>query len=733
MNEPKTAAPGRANRPPGAGRAHWGLSGHETHLDPLLECLAALTRIHGNPWTPDALTAGLPLVDNMLPPSQLARAAKRANLAVKLVKRPLDEVAFKLLPAILLLENRGACLLLEKLSNDRYRVRFPESGDSAEIVSGKLLKTLYTGIVAYVRPLFRFEAHTPEVGSAHQKHWFWGVVLENWRLYRDTLVAALVLNLFALTTPLFSMNVYDRVVPNRAEETLWVLAIGAMLVLGFDFVLRTIRAYIVDTASKRIDIQLSARIMERVLGMRMEGRPASVGSFASNLRSFESIRDFIASATVTALVDLPFVLVFLLVMSWISPLLLIPTIIGILVILAIGFLTQAKMQSLTESTYRASAQRNAVLVESLSGIEAIKALGAESNIQRQYERATLFIAQIGGRLKLLSSSTVNMTQAVTQAVNIGVIITGVYLLIDAQLTMGAIVAASLLSGRALAPLGQVVGLLMQYHNAKTSLASIEEHMKRPVERPENAPFVHRNHFRGDIEFKEVSFAYPNIDEPAIRNMSFKIKAGEKVGFIGRIGSGKTTLEKLILGFYQPQEGSVLIDGIDLRQIDPADLRRTIGFVPQDITLFYGTLRQNLMMGSPFVDDDQILAAASLAGVTDFANAHPHGFDMLIGERGESLSGGQRQAVAIARALINDPAILVFDEPTSSMDNQSEARLKKNLRQYCEHKTLLLVTHRTSMLELVDRLIVIDHGKIMADGPKAVVIEALQQGRVGKAG
>ncbi|MBL8459093.1 MAG: type I secretion system permease/ATPase [Zoogloea sp.] len=731
----EAASPATQPRTPNAGNPDngWQPGEASTHEDPLLDALVVLTRLHGTPFTAEALAAGLPLVDNRLTPSLLPRAAARAGLTARIVRKPLADISPSLLPAILLLHDRRACILLERLPDGGMRVRFPEAGESADDLSAEELASLYSGLVCFVRPRFRFEARSPKVNAVRASHWFWGTVMENWRLYRDTLLAAMVINLFALAIPMFSMTVYDRVVPNHAVETLWVLAIGAILVLIFDFVLRTLRAYIVDTAGKRIDVQLSARIMERVLGLRMDARPASVGSFAANLRAFEGVRDFIASATVTTLIDLPFVVLFLLVMVWISPWLLLPPLVGMLAVLFVTLVSQEKMHELTETTYRASAQRNATLVESLVGLETVKTLSAEGLVQRHWERATLFLAQIGGRLKLLSSGTVNFAQFMQQFVNIAVIIVGVYELSEGNMSMGGIIAASMLSGRAMAPLGQVAGLMMQYQNARTSLASVNSHMELPVERPDGASFVHRPSFSGNIEFKDVSFCYPGRDQAVLKKVSFSLKAGEKVAIIGRIGSGKTTIEKLVLGLYQPTEGAVFIDGIDARQIDPAELRRAIGFVPQDVTLFYGTLKHNISMGAPFADDSAILAAAELSGVKEFADTHPQGFEMPIGERGESLSGGQRQAVAIARALLNDPPILLLDEPSSSMDHQSEEGLKQRLRRFAASKTMILVTHRTSLLDLVDRLIVLDQGQIVADGPKAQVVEALQQGRIGRAG
>jgi ATP-binding cassette subfamily C protein LapB len=710
----------------------WQLNAHATHDDPLLDCLAALTRIHGHPWTHEALAAGLPLVDNRLTPSLIARAAGRAGLSARLVRQPLEKIRAGLLPAILLLEGQRACLLLEWTAEGDARVRFPESGETETIVGREELAGQYAGIVCYVRPRFRFEARVPEVGKLRGRHWFWGVVFNNWRLYRDALLASIAVNIFSIALPLFTMNVYDRVVPNHAEETLWVLAVGILLVFVFDFSLRTLRAFIIDTAGKRIDVTLSAKIMERVLGLRMEARPESVGSFASNLRAFESVRDFIASATVTALVDLPFSILFVLVLLWLSPWLPLPPLVGGFIAIFVALVVQRKLHALTESTYRASGQRQATLVEALVGLETVKTQGAEGTTQRNWERSTLFIAQVGAKLKLLSSAVVNFTMTIQQLVSVSTIVLGVYLLMDAKLSMGGIIAASMLAGRMLAPLGQIAGLLLQYHNARTALAGIEQQMQLPVERPEGANFLHRPNLRGEIEFRNLSFTYPGREQPILRNVSFHLAPGEKAAIIGRIGSGKTTLEKLVLGLYQPKDGAVLIDGVDTRQIDPAELRRAIGFVPQDVTLFYGSLRHNIALGAPHAEDEAVLAAADIAGVTEFANAHPRGFDMLIGERGESLSGGQRQAVAIARAMLNDPPILLLDEPSSNMDHQSEERLKQRLAATTQGKTMLLITHRTSLLDLVDRLIVIDNGQIVADGPKAQVIEALQQGRVGRA-
>ena len=710
----------------------WRVGERAAHLDPLLDCVVAIARTFGIATTRESLSAGLPLEENCTTPALVPRAAARAGMTARLARRKLAELRPGLLPVILLLKDKQACILLEWLPHGEARVRYPENGESSDVVGPEALEALYAGLVFFVRPIFNFDQRTPETGQVRARHWFWGVVFQNWRLYRDSLLAALLINLFALAMPIFTMTVYDRVIPNRAEETLWVLAVGVVLMLAFDALLRILRGYILDTAGKRIDVTLSSKIMERVLGIGLADRPASVGSFAANLRAFESVREFVASASITALVDLPFVLVFLVALLWISPWFVVPPLVGIVLLLFASLVVQQKMQELVDLTQRAASQRNATLVESLVGIETIKFMVAEGSIQRKWERATIFLAQNSAKLKLLSSATLNAAQTLAQLVSVFVVIAGVYLMLNNQVSMGGIIAATMLAGRAMAPFGQVAGLLMQFHHAKSGLASVETHMKTEPERSNESNFLHRSRFDGGIEFKGVSFSYPGHQQVALNKISFKINAGEKVAIIGRVGSGKSTIQRLMLGLYQPTQGAVLIDGIDSRQIDPAELRRAIGFVPQDVNLFFGSLKENIAMGAPFADDQAVLAAAEIAGVSEFANRHPQGFDMPIGERGDSLSGGQRQAVGIARAALNDPPMLLLDEPSSAMDHQSEETLKARLRKFAIGKTVLLVTHRNSLLDLVDRLIVMDNGQIMADGPKAQVVEALQSGRIGRA-
>ena len=702
------------------------------HSDPLLDCLLEVCRLHGHNASRASLSAGLPLDGGRLPLALVERAAARAGMATKLQRMALERIDPALLPAVLILRGNGACVLLGRESDGSVRVLLPETGQGEVTLQRDDLESRYTGVLLSVRPRLRFDARTPEVRQQRGQHWFWSAIFAQRFVYRDVLLAALLVNVFAIALPMFTMNVYDRVVPNQAFETLWALAIGVVVVLCADLFLRSLRSRFVDEASARVDIQLSSTLMERVLGMRLENRPESVGSFASNLRGFEQVRDFIASSTVTALIDLPFALLFLGVISWISPWLAIPAAVVFALVLLLGYVLQHRLHELSESTYKAAALRNATLVESLTGIETIKTQGAEGVIQARWERTNRYLAKINVRMRALSSKAMLGTAWLTQGVSVSVIVIGVYLIAERQLTMGGLIAASMLASRALAPAGQIVGLLMQYQGARTALESLNRIMDKPVERPGDRSFVHRPQLSGEIEFRNVHFAYPGRDDSALAGVSFHIAPGERVALIGRVGSGKSTIQKLILGLYEPTDGAVLLDGIDDRQLDPADVRRNLGYVSQDVTLFYGTLRENLVFGLPHADDSSVLAATEVAGLADFVSRHPRGFDLPVGERGESLSGGQRQSVGIARAVLHNAPILLLDEPTSAMDFSTEAQITQRLAAFAQGKTVVLVTHRTSLLALVSRVIVIDAGRVVADGPRDRIMEALQSGRIARA-
>ncbi len=702
-------------------------------VDSLLDSLALICRVHGIATSRDALVSGLPLHDGKMTPALLKRSADRVNLAVTILKSPLDKTRQEFLPAILLLKDEEACVITKlDLSNNQVGVIFPELGDAEVLMPLDELTSRSSGYLVVAKAKYVFDQRAPSVGRVRLRHWFWGSLAENSRIYRDVMIAAFVVNMFALAMPLFTMNVYDRVLPNKSTETLWVMALGISLIVIGDLILRTMRGYFLDWASTRIDVKLTSRIMEQVLGIRLEQRPNSVGSFASNLRSFETVRDFITSATITTLIDIPFGLIFVIVIGWIAWPMVIPVLLGAVLILVYSFSVQTKMHDLSETMYRASAIRNATLIESLVGLETVKALGIEGQMQRKWERSAHYLTEVTSKLRLLSSSINNGATSIQQLIAVVLVILGVYLVINGELTMGGLMACTMLASRALVPVAQTAGLLTQYHNAATSLDSLDEIMHRPVERPLDASFLSRPVFNGDIEFREVSFSYPGTEESALTKVSFKIKAGEHVAILGRMGSGKSTIHKLILGLYQPTSGAILIDGIDARQIDPAELRRCVGYVQQDTHLFYGTMRENLTISAPHVDDAAVLAAAHVGGIDEFVNAHPKGFDMLVGERGETLSGGQRQGVGIARAFISKPSILLLDEPTSAMDHSGEDAIKRRLIDTTKNKTLVLISHRSSLYDLVNRIIVIDSGRIVADGPKDQVTDALRNGKIGKA-
>lgn len=697
--------------------------------DPLLRCLVILTRLYQHPYSAQTLTAGLPLENGKLNPELFIRAANRAGLTSRVTKRELLDISALTFPIVLLLKNGNACVATARNEANVWTVIQTESDGGEMQISNEELAKFYSGFAIFSRPSFRFDTRAHEHETPKSEHWFWSVFRQSWPLYSEVLIASLLINIFALVTPLFTMNVYDRVVPNQAYETLWVLGIGILIVYIFDLIMKTLRAYFLDVAGKRVDIILSSTIFEKIMGLKAAVRPRSVGSLANNLQEFEMFRDFITSATITTLIDLPFTILFLLIILWIGgPVVLVP-IAAIPIIILVALALQRPLQSVIQKSFRVGSQKHATLIETLTGLDTIKAVDAEGIAQRKWERIIGEQSDLGLRSKLLTTAIVNQSGLFQQLAYVGVVIVGVFLITHNMLTMGGLIACSMLTGRVTAPLAQVASLITRYYQARAAVQGVDDIMKLPVERTPGKNYIQRPVIRGDIEFRNVTFAYPDQSIPALKNVSFKISQGERVGIIGRIGSGKSTLEKLILGIYEPNEGSVWVDGVDLQQIDPADLRRNIGYIPQDVMLFFGSVKDNIVLGAPYVDDAMMLRAAEIAGVTEFVNRHPHGFDMQIGERGEGLSGGQRQSVANARALLLDPPIFIMDEPSNSLDNRSEENFKKRLAAQLGKHTLLLVTHRASLLTLVDRLIVMDNGQIIADGPKEQVMQALSGGKL----
>lgn len=702
-----------------------------TKDDPLLGCLTILCTLLERNISSEALTSGLPLVDGMLTPELFQRAAERAGISSRLQRRDLDRVTKLSLPCVLLLSRQRACVLTDiKRNEGRATIILPEMGAGTRDVDYKELTDEYVGYALFARPEFQYDRRAQDDRVADPKGWFWGTLLSSWKLYIEVGIAAIMINCFALASPLFVMNVYDRVVPNFAEATLWVLALGISIVYGFDFLLKLIRGYLVDVAGKTADTKIASRLFQQVMGMKMANRPPSAGAMANTMREFESLREFFTSSTMTALIDFPFIFLFLGVIALVgTPQIVAIPAIMVFVAILVGLVVQIRMRKIVQETTREAQQKHAILIEAISGAETIKSTASEGRMQRSWET---FVGKTAGsamKATRYSQFATNLSGLFTQFVTVVVVFAGVYEIQEGNMSVGALVACTMLSGRAMAPLSQIAAIATRFNQARESLIALDKMMQTPVERPEGRTFVHRPEFNGTLEFKNVNFTYPEAKTAALNDVSFKIEAGEKVGIIGRIGSGKSTIERLLLGLYDPDQGSVLVDGTDVRQIDPADLRRAVGVVPQDIYLFFGSVKENISIGAPYADDTAILRAARISGVDEFVSRHPLGLDLPVGERGMTLSGGQRQAVAVARALLLDPPILLLDEPTSAMDNTTEGRFKARLGTVLTNKTLIMVTHRGSLLTLVDRLIVMDGGRIVADGPKEIVMEALASGRI----
>ncbi len=698
--------------------------------DPLLDCLVTLTKLQQQPCSGEALRAGLPLVNGRLTPALFVRAAERAGFAARVVKRPLARIPKMVLPAVLLFQDGQACVLTGLGEHGAAEIMSPETGFGVTGTSLDALAARYSGYAVFVKPVYRRDGRGDEPAAKRSSSWFWGTVWRQRREYLEVIVAALLVNMFGLAVPLFVQNVYNRVIPNahQALETLWVLSVGAVIVFGFDFVARTMRGYFIDLAGKKADVLVSSALFQQVMGMQLRARPASSGAFVNTLREFETVRDFFTSATLATVIDLPFAVFFIWVIMILGGPLFWAPLLALPVMILGGIVARSFLSGLIEENFAVSSQKHGILVEAIEGIETVKALGAEGQFQRKWEDAVGQASKSGTKSRLISTLAVNFTSLVQHLVTVVLIFWGVYLIADNQLTMGGLIACNILSGRAMSPLGQMASLLTRFQQARTALEKLNKVMGLAQERPLGKTFVQRPALRGEIEFDKVAFKYPGYPVPALDGLSFRIAAGEHVGVLGKIGSGKSTMQKLILGLYQPDEGAVLIDGTDLTQLDPVDLRKRIGYVPQEARLFLGTLRENIAMGAPFADDAAVLRAAQLAGVDKFVNRHPKGFDLPIGEQGAGLSGGQRQAVAIARALLLDPQIVVLDEPTSATDQNSEQAFIRNMKSVLEGKTLLLATHKPAMIELVERLIVLDNGKIVLDGPKDRVLQTLAQGR-----
>lgn len=697
--------------------------------DPLSSCLCAFVELTDRPVSAAALFAGLPLEHGAASPDLMVRALNRFGYRATLLKRKLSQIATINLPAILLLSENDACILVKRIGR-KVQIKDPLTG-AEHVVSEKDLNETYSGHCIFAHRNSASELAFSEEPKKSTGHWFWSAVRKLWPTYWVVVISAVFINLIALASPLFTMNVYDRVLPNKALPTLWVLALGMAAALIFDVLLKSLRSALIDSAGRRADILLASRIYEHVLAMEMSSKPQTTGSFASHLKEFESVREFFTSTTIATVTDMLFFGIFLLViylvggeMAWVPA--------GAAIILLIlGLVYQYPLRKAAERNSAETAQRHSLLVETISSLETVKTLRAESQLQRIWEGLVGLTAETVERVRSLNATLSNLSSLVQQSVTVGVILVGSYLFNTGQASTGAIIACVMLASRAVSPLGSFAMVLARSQQSLVSLRALDKIMSMPLERPANKKYITEPIAKCNIQFQNVVFSYPGAALPALNGINLVVRPGEKIGIIGRIGSGKTTLGRLITRLYEPQQGAILINGVDMRQYHPHEIRRVIGLLGQESDLFHGTVRSNILMANPRASDEKLLQACRLAGVEDFVRRNPKGFDMPVGERGQALSGGQRQSVALARLLICEPQVIYLDEPSSAMDLASEKIMIEQLRRSIKpDQTVIVSTHRYSMLDLVDRLIVLNDGKIAADGPKELVMEALRKQTTG---
>lgn len=652
--------------------------------------------------------------------------ARQVGLQAGYGKRHLSKLDDDLSPAILLLEG-GRSVVYHGRSDDGMLLVFdPCMGSGTGKITEQQLGKAYTGYaILFRRDHQEISGNGDTQGSGH---WFWSALAASRWSYFQVILAAALANLLGLSTSIFIMVVYDRVLPNEATESLIALTIGVGLALGFDFLLKILRAGFIDQAGQKADRLMGRRIFDKLLDIQMKSRTGSTGAMANTVREFETLREFFTSATLVAIVDLPFIALFVFVIYMVGgPLAIVPAM-AVPIVLLTGLLAQPMLSRLTELQYKDGQSKQSVLVEAVSGLETIKTTSADRQMRARWDSAIERQSNHGVRSRAITQFALNLTGLTQQAAQVLIVFYGVFLVTEGQASMGALIAAVMLTGRALAPLGQLAQTLTRYNQARSAFRNLNQIMRADSERPDGRTWIGRSRFKGAISFSNVHFAYPDQIEDTLKGVSFTINPGEKVAILGQIGSGKSTIARLLLGLYAPRVGSVMLDGLDIRQIDPGDLRRGVGSVLQDVWLFSGSIRENIASGTIRPSDEEVIEAGQIAGVEDFVACHPAGYDQQLAERGEGLSGGQKQTIALARALIGKPSVLLLDEPTSAMDVQTEARVLARLKQATPDTTMVIVTHRPSLLDLVDRVIVIDGGQIAKDGPKNLLSQHARQNR-----
>lgn len=693
--------------------------------DAYLESLVFLAKYYQKTVSKDSLGYGVISQGSFMDLKGFLKASSRIGLISKVSHRKLQDISQLALPALLVLKSNRACVLLDiNFEENKAKVILPGLAGET-VMTVEKLESEYTGNVVFIKNDYQFKNKLhKDINLDNPKQWFWGAMRRNKSIYTKVAIAAILINLFVIATPLFTMNVYDRVLPNNALETLWVLAIGVFCVMVFDFILKLIRSHYLGLANKRADIIMSNKIFNQLLNIRLDQKPSSTGMFLSRLNSFESVREFFSTATIATIVDLPFIFIFIAVIFFIGG----PTgwvsVVTVIIAFSFSFYMQRPIKDIIEKSAKEDQIKLTALNETVSGLEIIKAVRGQNRMKAQFENSLNQTAYYSEKSQHLSQTVSYFTAFISQFSNIAIVIMGVYLASMGEMTMGAIIASMMLNGRVIAPVSQIASMIIRYDRTMLSYNNINEIMDMEIERDDKV-YLSRPNLKGDIEFKDVSFSYKEQNFDALKNINLSIKSGEKVAIIGKIGSGKSTLSKLIMNLYTPSSGSILFDKTDVRQIDPVDLRRVIGYVPQEPFLFLGTVKDNITIGENFASDEDIIQAANIAGLNNFLGKHEAGFDLLVGERGDGLSGGERQSITLARALISKPNLLMMDEPTNSMDTQTEQAFIRNMKGVIEDQTLIIMTHKMSILELVDRVIVLHDGKIIADGPKDDVLNSLR--------
>jgi ATP-binding cassette, subfamily C, bacterial LapB len=718
-----------------------------SHTDPLIHALVLILKLHGLEISVEGLTQGIPPSgkDGRFVVNDLMRSADANGALVILKERKLSQISELVLPVILVLKNGDAVVYRRRLDDSRFVLSSSETGLEEIPVTEAQLDACYSGFCLFVRPP-REDSSSRREGSvsdfmgdaqgtsssadeSRKGHWFWSTLWRYRGYYVEVAFATVLINVLALAGTFFTMNVYDRVVPNLAFVTLWTLATGVAIAMTFEFVARNLRAWLLDNAGKKADLLLGSALFRQTLQIRLEHRSASPGAYANNLKEFESLRDFVTSATLAAMADLPFLFLFIFVIGLIAGPIMWVAICAVPLILLANLIIQIPLAKLVNENMKESSIKHGVLVEAVEGIETVKALRAEAWLQRQYEVSSALTARSAMRSRLLSNIVIHFCTSIQLFATVAAVVWGVYLIADGKLTMGALIGAVMLIGRALAPVSQITALGVRFQQSRSALKNLNRIMAQPTDREAGRSYLNKAQFQGELRAQGLVYQYAQEGPQVLRDVKLHIMPGERVVMLGRIGSGKSTLLKVLSGLYKPVSGQVFLDQLDLAQIEPNAVRRSVAFVGQEARLFHGTLRQNLLVGNPTASDEWMLRVAESVGVADVARAHPRGYDMVINERGEGLSGGQRQAVAIARALITKPAVLLFDEPTSAMDQVSEQRALNAILELAANRTVVMVTHKMSIVGFAQRLIVMDAGLVLADGPRQAVLDALNSGKV----